>query len=211
MKTTRQRIIEYIISRGVVTSAEVAAALHMTGANARHHLSTLVLEGVCQIVGERSTELRGRPAQLYRLSATVSAHALDVLASALMQQELSRVDMANPEELDKVLHQIAQRMVETLVGPNKATIGRNLTVRLQFVVRRLAAFHYQPRWEAHARGPRLVLGHCPYGRLAVTQPHICLIDEHLISRMIEADARLTSKLEQTSPGLYQCVFEIHPT
>ena len=210
MKTTRQRILDYIASRGVVTSAEVSAALRMTGANARHHLSTLVVEGVLQIVGERSTEQRGRPAQLYRLTATVSAHALDVLAAALLQHELERIDPARPEEMDLVLNQLAQRMAEALVGANRTAIGRSLAARLQFVVRRLAAFHYQPRWEAHARGPRLVLGHCPYGSLAPAHPQICQIDQRLLSLLVEADARQTAVLEETSPGLYQCVFEIHP-
>ena len=208
MKTTRQRIVDYIESRQAAAPAEIASALKMSAANARHHLTVLADEGVVQVVGERPVQGRGRPAQLYRLSAAVSAHALDVLAAALLRQALEQFDAQKSEEWAAFLDRLAESMAVQIRGSQVGGGGRSLTLRLQTAVRRLGAFHYQPRWEAHAVGPRLILSHCPYSSLLSQFPQVCLLDQRLLSRLVDAPVLPFSLQETIAPGLKQCVFVV---
>ena len=85
--TSRQRIIEYLQSKEVVTALEISSALHMTPANARHHLSILRDEGVVHVLGQRARAGRGRPVDLYCLWRPISRHNLDGLAQRLIGRD----------------------------------------------------------------------------------------------------------------------------
>jgi predicted ArsR family transcriptional regulator len=90
--TTRQQILEYIQSKEVACAAEISRALHMTAANARHHLSALKDEGVVTVIGQRPSPGRGRPVDLYRLTLPLVRHNLDGLANVLLLELLDRAD-----------------------------------------------------------------------------------------------------------------------
>ncbi len=208
MKTTRQRIVDFIETRQAASPAEIAAALKMTAANARHHLTALADEGVVQVVGERTAQKRGRPAQLYRLTSIVSAHALDVMAAALLRQALRQFQAGGGEDWAVFLDRLAEAMAEQMRGPQIISGGRSLTLRLQAAVRKLAAYHYQPRWEAHAVGPRLILAHCPYGSLPAEFPQVCQLDQRLIGNLLGSPVICTTIQEAVAPGIRQCVFVV---
>ncbi len=206
MKTSRQKILEYIDARGAAAAPEIAAALHMTAANARYQLAALAADGVLQMVAERSAGQRGRPTQFFRRAVDVAAHGLDHLAQALLELELARLDPDQPEQLD----QLAQRLAEALAQQMKQALplaeARTLAVRLQNTVRRLAAFHYQARWEAHATGPRLIFGHCPYRAVLPQFPQLCRMDQQMLKELLSTQVSQAARLEQVAPGLTQCVF-----
>ena len=72
MKTVRERILEYIRSHRAVTVAELSQAFQMTPANARHHLATLLEQGLLQVVADRPASGKGRPAHIYAISEQAS-------------------------------------------------------------------------------------------------------------------------------------------
>ncbi len=200
MKTTRQRILDYLKGRWGASAAELGRALSLTPANIRHHLRILLGEGVVHVVAERHAGNRGRPTLIYSLSEQAHAHNLDGLASALLD-ELIFADKAEENLLS--LAKVAQRMAGHAV-PAQA----HLTSRLNACIRRLNALNYQARWEAHAHGPHVILGHCPYAAILSEHPELCRLDALLLESLLNASTAQIAKLTPSSHGGFICVFAV---
>jgi predicted ArsR family transcriptional regulator len=200
MKTTRQRILEYLQVKGVATAPDIARALHLTAANIRHHLSILSEEGALEGLGERAIGNRGRPTRLYALSRQTAAHNLDGLAGALLQE---LVDSTPPQVREHFLKKIAVRL-----GAQDTPAGRSFTQRLTRAVQRLNEMNYAARWEARPESPRLILGHCPYAAILPEHPELCRMDAALLEELLGSPVSQTARLERNQQGLPQCVFQI---
>jgi predicted ArsR family transcriptional regulator len=214
VKTSRQRVLEYIRTRRVVGVTELSRVLKMTPANARHHLGILMEQGLVQVVGEIPPAGRGRPAQLFSLSEQVQSHNLAMLSAVALDELLAILGPAQVE-------QVAQRLANRLVSPaadarqepdstmdNKRPASRSQTQAITNTVQRLNALHYQARWEAHAQGPRLILGHCPYAAILPDHPELCRMDGHLLSLMLGREVRQAAKLAADPQGATYCLFLI---
>lgn len=188
--TTRQKILDYLKRNRTVSSRELARTLHMTPANARHHLGILAGDGRVEVVNYRKGG-KGRPEKVYRLAGMLVGDNLSALADALLTEAGELVEM---EALGK-------RM-----AGDSAVTGQPLMRRLASTVERLNAMHYQARWEAGAEGPRVVLGHCPYAAVIGKHPELCQMDAGLLAYLLTGEVRQTAKLEKGAGGLPYCVF-----
>jgi predicted ArsR family transcriptional regulator len=70
---------------------------------------------------------------------------------------------------------------------------------------RLSALHYEPRWEARAAGPEIILGHCPFASIIARHPELCQLDAHLLEQGL---VRQAAKLEPNQRGLPICIFAV---
>jgi len=190
--TTRQKILEYLKRNQTVSSREVARALRMTPANARHHLGILAADGRVELVSQRQGG-RGRPEKVYRLAGTLAGDNLSALADALLREAGQGVDM------EAVGVRLASSEVEQ---------GQPLMRRLTSTVERLNEMHYQARWEAGADGPRVVLGHCPYAGLVREHPQLCAMDAALLEALLGGDVEQTAKLERGAGERPFCAFAV---
>ena len=220
MKTSRQRLLEYIDSQRVVTVEDLSRALQMTEANARYHLGILQQQGLVAVVGQRSRRGRGRPAPLYGLSEQALGHNLDKLASVLLNESLSGLPL---EERDVLIHRLAQSLAgvasaydnsmetpEPISDPAKRAVAplASPSQRLMQAVRHLNTLHYHARWEAHALAPRVILGHCPYASLVKDHPEICRLDAALLETLLGAQVTQLAKLAPDRRGARFCMFSI---
>jgi len=212
MKTSRQRVLEYIRSRKVIGVAELSRVLKMTPANARHHLSILQQEGLVQVVGQTAPEGKGRPAQLFSLSEQVQSHNLDRIAAAALDELLVGLE---PMEIEQVIGRLALRLSRVLQSgdhkdgealPVARPAGRSLTQAILFAVQRLNELQYQARWEAHAQAPRLILGHCPYAAILADHPELCRMDARLLELMLGRKASQATRLAPDPQGGTFCLF-----
>jgi predicted ArsR family transcriptional regulator len=211
MKTARQRILEYIQTQRAVTTLELCQALKTTEANVRHHLDILTGQGLVQVIGKRPSAGKGRPARIYGPSEQSLGNHLDLLAEALLEEILPALD---PDQRQALLERLARR-IEAALGAVKAEqppAGRadHLTARLYAVVQRLNAAYYQARWEARPDGPRLILGHCPFGALAVRHPEICRMDAKLLEGLLGGPVEQLKRLAKDGRGSTYCLFHILP-
>jgi len=188
--TTRQKILDYLKRNRTVSSRELARTLHMTPANARHHLGILAGDGRVEVVNLRRGG-KGRPEKVYRLAGTLVGDNLSALADALLTEADGKVEM---EALGK-----------RIAGESIAS-GQPLMRRLASAVERLNGMHYQSRWEAGAEGPRVVLGHCPYAAVIGKHPELCQMDAALLAKLLGGEVRQTAKLEKGAGGLPYCAF-----
>jgi len=188
--TTRQKILDYLKRNKSVSSREVARALQMTPANARHHLGILVADGRVEVINQRQVG-RGRPEKVYQLGRTFVGDNLSVLVDVLLTEADGKVEM---EALGK-----------RIVGKSDVT-EQPLMRRLSSTIKRLNEMQYQARWEAGAGGPRVVLGHCPYAGVIEKHPELCQMDSSILTTLLSGDVKQTAKLETGAGGLSYCAF-----
>lgn len=207
MKTSRQRVLDYIEQHKVATVSDLSRAMKMTPANARHHLRILEDQGLITVVGERTGQGRGRPANLYGLTQQAAGSNLDRLAGVLLATFVN--GQADPDSQEK-LALLADKLAEQIRGANlqiKMT-SVNLTQRLYGAIQGLNKMYYQSRWEARADGPRMLLGNCPYAAIIEEHPELCRLDEMLIEELTGTPVRLDGKRVKDGRGNPHCVFRI---
>jgi predicted ArsR family transcriptional regulator len=211
VKTSRQRLLEYIQAHHPVTVAELSRVLRMSRANARHHLSILEQQGLIRLAGQRPAEPgRGRPALLYALAETAQAHSLGQLCGVLLELLASE---RSSEQQPGLYRQVACALKAAAAEPLQAAVAEppsqassHLTQRLTQTVQQLNQLNYQARWEAHVQGPRLILGHCPYAAILSRHPEMCQIDRHLLQELAGAPVVQTERLALDQRGAPFCRF-----
>lgn len=194
--STRQKILTMARRLGTLTAAEVARHLQVGRADARHHLGRLAEEGLLDVFESRTPQAgRGRPQKVYRLRRGAEGDGLAGLLEALLAGK-------TPVELERTWGGAASR----LAAGNRAGAEKNSVRRLGLAVDHLNQLHYEARWEAHAGGPQVVLGNCPYWRVIERQPGLCRMDALLLARLLGGEVEQLAKLEQGERGLPVCVF-----
>lgn len=198
--TTRLRILDYLRKQQTASVGELSRALVMTGANIRHHLAILESNDLIEFLRQRR-EGRGRPVNIYGLSRRVLGDGLDELAMALL--DLWRENSA-ADELELGLKALALR----LGGNDLPDPDLLLTHRLIRLMNRLNELHYQARWEAGAKGPNIILGHCPYAAIIATNPELCRVDGYLLVQWTGSQVEQIAKLQTGIKGYPACTFVV---
>jgi predicted ArsR family transcriptional regulator len=217
MMTSRQRVLEYIRSHRYVTATEISRVLKMTPANARHHLAVLTDQGVIEVVSNRPTGGKGRPAQVYSLARHIQGAGLEKLADAA----LDLIENSMPaRETDNPLRLLALYLAKTgdeRVEPRELSSGSkqgreksipqpHLTQRLYEAISRLNELGYAARWEARSDAPRIILGYCPYASVLDDHPQLCHMDEFLLEALLQAPVKQAAKLAHDTRGAPYCMF-----
>ncbi len=199
--TSRKRVLTFLERSQSATADEIARALRITPANARHHLSQLAADGLVRETGARLQSGRGRPAKIYRLGGeSAGEHAAPALDALLGFLE----DGDGERDRGDWVESVAGR----LTGLGLLPRGSPITRRLSAAIDRLTALKYHARWEAHAGGPRIILGNCPYRSIVDAHPALCRMDAALLARLTGQGVTQAAKLEPTARGLPFCLFLI---
>ena len=201
MTTARQEVFTYIRKRRAVSAFDIARDLTMTPANARHHLSILKRDGRIEVVGKHSAGIKGgRPTKIYGINRKILGDGLPALSHHLLEEMLGSV---NPRQRAGVLKKLGQR----LASPHKNGAGiSSPMIRLTETVKHLNKLGYQSRWEAHAEGPRIIFGHCPYSAIIQKHPELCDMDAGLLGACLGEDVEQIEKL--AGEGIGFCVFGV---
>lgn len=200
MKSTRQRILDYLLEHKVATAPELSRALKLTSADVRHHLSQLAKHGILAYPGHRLTQLKGRPARLYTLSESLARNNLDLLAQHLFEILMEQLP---PDGLNSLLLDIAKRFV-----PDRPWETSNITSRIYQSIVFLQKLNYDASWEARAYSPRIILGHCPYASILDRRPELCLMDKYLLDNLLGTPVYQEEKLSISHLGLPRCIFSL---
>jgi predicted ArsR family transcriptional regulator len=198
--TSRQRILDFLRAHPGATSGEISRAMRQTPANARHHLSGLERDGLVRSF-RRPSRGRGRPEKAYSLGAALEGDSLAELSELLLDIYLEGL---SESEHEVALKGLAEQLGNLPHAPQMTALSR----RLAAVVDGLATLHYEPRWEARAAGPQIILGHCPFLAIIARHPELCRMDALLIEDGLGATVRQLAKLEPNERGLPVCVFGV---
>jgi predicted ArsR family transcriptional regulator len=197
MTSARQKVFAYIQKHRSVSALEIARDLGVTQANARHHLSLLKKDGRIEVLGTRSAGTKGgRPIKIYGISRNILGDGLPTLSHHLLEEMLGSV---NAHQKAGVLKKLGQRLASS------GTSGASPMIRLTETVKHLNKLGYHARWEAHASGPRIILGHCPYAAIIAEHPELCEMDSALLEECLGEPVEQSAKLEGDI-GKRICVF-----
>ena len=199
MTTARQKVLAYLKKNRLASAQEVARALHVTPANARHHLRILAADGRVTVVSAGG-EGRGRPVKLYGLSAALAGDNLPGLLGSVLDEWLGGL---SPSKREQALRSLAGR----LAGSPPAEVG-SLMRRLAWTVERLNQLRYPSRWEAGAEGPRLLFERCPYAKVIAAHPELCTMDTALLELLLERPILQVQRNETAVQGLCPFVFQV---
>ena len=199
MTTARQKVLAYLKKNRLASAQEIARALHVTPANARHHLRILAADGRVTVVSAGG-EGRGRPVKRYGLSAALAGDQLPALLGAVLDEWLGGL---SPSKRGQALRSLAER-----VGGTPRAESAPLMRRLASAVERLNQLHYQARWEAGAEGPRILLGPCPYAKVMAAHPELCTMDTALLELLLERPILPVQRNEIAVQGLCPFVFQV---
>lgn len=197
MSATRQRILELLNKRHSASAPELSRTLGMTEANVRHHLAVLERAGQVEVVGEVASGGRGRPTYRYMLTPQAQPHGLDRLAAALL-------DELGPGRRGEKRR---QALAERLAGLEEPPHGPP-AARLNAAAERLSELGYRAHWEAHAAGPQVILGRCPYAAIIDEHPELCGMDADLLKALTGNEVEQTGKFARRPEGPAVCVFAI---
>jgi predicted ArsR family transcriptional regulator len=198
VKSTRQRVIEYLQRRQQACAVEISHALHLTAADIRHHLSLLEDEGVVDVVDQRPATGRGRPTSFYQLTRQALLNNLDGLSKALIAETQHILPEA---EKDAFYKRVAQQLLGNDYQP-----ARNPSQRFVNAIHFLNQKNYQARWEARADAPQVIFSHCPYAAVQSEHPELCQIDAYLLSLLLASPIKQTARLQPNPQGFPQCFF-----
>lgn len=196
---TRERILAYLEENRVATAQVLSRTWRLTRANIRYHLNELLADGVIELV-PRDPNLparRGRPDLLYRLAPGRVPDNLLALSSALLDAVLCSLPV---EDRETALQGLAARLAGSFVSV------ANLPQRLNQVSAYLSQHGYLARWEAHARGPRILLRSCPYAALLPTHPELCTLDRFLLERLVQLPLKQTAQINLAGGKPPACIF-----
>lgn len=198
MQSTRQQILDYLEKLQTASANEISRALHMTAANARHHLGLLMEQKQVEVIQQQKARGRGRPARLYTLAHSAMQDNLDVLVSALLKLLLKNSASDPP----------FQSMIPLVFGEIPG--GKNTPQRLNAIIQRLNELNYRARWEAAPSGPRVIFRHCPYASVLAENPQLCQMDTAALASLLGAPVEQLAQLERDSKGLVSCIFAAIP-
>ncbi|WP_020647366.1 helix-turn-helix transcriptional regulator [Amycolatopsis balhimycina] len=174
---TRRRLYEYVVRRPEpVSRDDVAAALSVPRATVAFHLDRLVDERLLAVGHERRTGRSGpgagRPAKLYRRSDRQVSVSLPERQYELAGQLLATAVEEAGETGDSAREILGRRARER---------GAELAAGAPDILGALEEHGFEPR----AEGGEVLLGNCPFHRLARTHPRlVCEMNLGLVEGML---------------------------
>jgi predicted ArsR family transcriptional regulator len=196
--STRAKILEFLRIEHTATVAEIARTLNLTGAAVRYHLAQLENEGKIEFSAVTRQDEPGRPAQIFRLSDSLRPNFLGGLSSALLEIQLSSVE---PDKIEEIWIELARRIA------GKDIVSTSLPRRLTEAVQELNRMNYRARWEAGAKGPRVLFHNCPYAAIWPRFPGLCQMDRRILERLTGREMIQTATMDFIGGGHPTCIFE----
>ena len=202
MNSTRDQILRLIKAQGQATVAELAAALEISAVSVRHHLSSLLAEGLI-----RSAEVRrgvGRPHLVYSLTA-LAHERFPAKYLRLSERLLDELKVSLPP---RALEDMFTRMAEGMVAEYTIRMaGKSLDEKMNVLMDVLGAEGFMARWNRTGETISLTEYSCPYLQIGQRHPEVCAIDQTVIRQLLNATVEKTTCILN---GGDNCVFVITP-
>jgi predicted ArsR family transcriptional regulator len=203
-ESTRERVLDLIVSEGPVAVADLADSLHLTPAGIRRHLTHLVGGGYVvehEIPGRRERG-RGRPARCY-VATPEGQKALSSAYSSVAVQALGFLRKAGG--LEEFVAEEARKL-ERALG-ERIDPSAPLTDRVDALAAALSERGYAASARSLPGGFALQLcqGHCPVLAVAEAVPEWCEAETRALSHALGVHVQRLSTL---AGGAHVCTTNI---
>lgn len=187
MKSTRERILLTLLNNPKSTIHELAEAVGINAISVRHHLNSMLADGL--VTSEEERHGVGRPRLVYYLTDEGLERfptRYFRLANRLLDQLKGTLP---PEAIENLFATMARDLAE-----EHARQTRNLSFeeKLNFLKKLLAEEGFIVEWEKIGNDYHIREITCPYLQVGMEHPQVCLVDQTLISTVLSIPAQKIS-------------------
>jgi predicted ArsR family transcriptional regulator len=200
MQPTRREILDYLRRNGKGSVRELGELLGLTSTGIRQHLTILERDGL--IEGHEERGRVGRPALVYSLTALGDAlypKKYAALASLLLEEIRST---SGDDGIRDILNRVAARKAEAYLNRLSDLDLRARVAEVAAIIEEEGCLISTSFEDGAFVIQRLT---CPYPDVARAHKDLCYLDSQFISRLLEAPAKLESRVICGDPA---CVYRI---
>lgn len=182
-KTTRQRVLQTLLSRQRCTINELAEAVEINPISVRHHITKLEAEGL--VASEEERHGVGRPRRLYFLTE----EGLERFPSRYLRFTIRLLQQLKGSMPESMVSSLFRQMAEDVAAEYEAKInGLDMEQRLNLVAQLLRNEGFTVEWEQKGQEYHIREISCPYYHIGQSHPEVCSVDQTLISAMLSVPA-----------------------
>jgi len=192
VESKRGAILAFLKTRGHATLGEIAAHLEVSKQGALRHLEALEASGLAVVAAPAEAHRRGRPENVYRLTAAAGEHFPD--GHRELTGEL--VDFVTQEQLQHFFEKRAARL-EAEYAPRLAGLDFEGRVR---ELARLATEHGHMAEVVDLGDGELAIRHCncPIQDVAARTGLPCVNEQHMYERLLGGDVKRTTWMAEAA-------------
>lgn len=200
MKSTRDRIVQTLLNHPKSTINDLANAVGINGISVRHHINSLMADGLVSVEEERHGV--GRPRQVYSLSEK-GQEMFPTSYLRLTNRLLDQIKESLPGPIVvKLFSQIASEMAADSANRVKALSTEQ---KLDALKELLAHEGFSVEWEDNGDAYHVHEITCPYYHIGQSHPEVCSVDQQLISTILSLPAE---KIHCVLRGDSHCTYVI---
>jgi DeoR family transcriptional regulator, suf operon transcriptional repressor len=200
MHTTREKILQTLLENPHSTINELAKAVSINSISVRHHLSSLLIDGLVQSDEERHGV--GRP----RLVFSLSQKGIERFPTRYFELTSRLLDQMKETLPTTVINRFFTDMAENLVKDyQQQTAGFSIEQKLNYIKDMLQKQGFSVGWEKKEAHYYIYENGCPYFHISQAHPEICSVDQTLISRVMNIPVE---KISCVLSGDSSCIYSI---
>lgn len=198
--STREKIFQTLMEKPHSTINDLAKAVSINSISVRHHLTSLLLDGLVQSEEERHGV--GRPRLVYSLSQK----GLERFPTRYFELTSRLLDQMKESLPPSVINRFFTDIAEKLVKDYKQqTEGFSIEQKLDFIKDMLQKQGFSVGWEKKDSHYYIYENGCPYFHIGQAHPEICSVDQTLISKVMNIPVE---KVSCVLTGGSSCVYSI---
>lgn len=201
-KSTRQKVLQTLLKEHRCSIVELADAVEINPISVRHHIAKLQADGL--VTSDEERHGVGRPRQVFYLTEL----GLEEFPTRYLRLTIRLLEQLKrnlpPKMVDQLFSQMAADLVEEYAQVAKQQ-GMNIEQRLDLVSDLLKDEGFDLEWEKKDNQYFIREISCPYLHVGQNHPEICVIDQTLISTVLDLP---TEKVQCILDGDNQCTFVV---
>ena len=200
MEKTRERIMHTLLNNPRSTINELAAEVGINSISVRHHLNSMLADGL--ITADEERHGVGRPRLVYFL--TDSGHEKFPTRYYKFTNRLldELKETFPPETVERIFANMARELAQ-----EHAHEAQNLPLdsKLSLLKKLLAQEGFEVEWEKDSQSVKINEITCPYLHVGQSHPEVCSMDQTLISTVLSVPAQ---KIQCILNGDSHCTYVI---
>lgn len=182
-KSTRDKVLQTLLSRQRCTINELAEAVEINPISVRHHIARLEADGLVTSAEERHGV--GRPRRLYYLTE----HGLERFPSRYMKLTIRLLEQLKGSMPEPMINRLFTQMAKEMAAEyEQEASGLSIEQRLDLVTGLLSSEGFTVEWERQGEQYLIREISCPYYHVGQSHPEVCTVDQTLISAVLDVPA-----------------------
>lgn len=200
MKSTRERILQTLLSHPQSTISELAETVGINAISVRHHITSLQADNLIEAEEERHGV--GRPRLVYSLTEK----GLERFPTRYLRLTNRLLDQMKEAMPPAAINNLFTSMASEIASDYTQQV-KNMTVeeKLEFIKDLLAQEGFSVEWEHQGKEYLIHEITCPYYHVGQAHPEVCSVDQTLISEVLSIPAQ---KINCVLRGDTHCTYVI---